>query len=829
MVDGCMRELRQAFRSLMRNPASTAVSVLTLALGIGTSAAIVSVADALLRRPLPYPDADRLVAVRSTHVSATPDAGLASPLDITDWQSRTTSFEGIAGYRWRTVDLTGGVSSERLHGLLVTPEFFNVFGVTHVNGRTFSPRDRGTNAIVFSRGVWERRFAANGSPIGSAVDVNVINLSRAGATPYVSLGVVDDEVHFPPLTSGQRGDLAVTSMAPASMDEYVDFWIPVFPLAQAKRDDRTLDAVAKLRSGVTIERAQAEMNVVSRALADAYPDTNRDWAVRVVPLRSQVLGTTRRVVFMLMLATVLVFVVAVGNVATLLLTAAMARQPEVALRLALGASRSRIAVHFLCESLIIALAAAAVGIAVMSVGVRLLAPWLPADVPLIRGVGASGFVLVMTTALAIATACVTGLVPTWTSIAGASGAPRNTQRQSAGRRHNRMINLLVASQVALTMVLIVTTGLLLKSAVRLLAVDPGFDSHNVLTMTMSLPNNKFDWQHNVVFCRDVINAVKTNPLVSGAAVVQGVPMRPGGFWSTFTVEGAPPPEPGNLPVGRHRVVSPDYFRVMRIALLEGRDFDERDGIGELGHPKFVIVNHAFAARYWPGQSALGRRLNVGRVGTIGVVTIAGVVADVRYAGLDKEPELEVYLPETLFPQSAITLVVKTTTNPSRLIADIRGRIARVDREAFVTDVRTMDQLIGDSLASRWFATMLLGVCAALGLLLAVSGIFATAAQTVVQRRFEIGVRLALGATPRRVVGNMLQHVISPVAAGSVVGLAAMVAAARLLSAMLFATQSLDPATFVEAGGLFLGVSVIAAYVPARRASTVDPLVTLKCE
>jgi hypothetical protein len=277
------------------------------------------------------------------------------------------------------------------------------------------------------------------------------------------------------------------------------------------------------------------------------------------------------------------------------------------------------------------------------------------------------------------------------------------------------------------------------------------------------------------------------------------------------------------------VISPDYFRVMRIPLLEGRDFDERDGIGELGHPKFVIVNQALAARYWPGQSALGRRLIWSAGRRPGAVTVAGVVADVRYAGLDKEPELEIYLPEMLFPQSAITLLVKTTTDPSRVIADVRNQIARVDREAFVADIRTMDQLIGDSLASRWFATMLLAVCAALGLLLAVSGIFATAAQTVVQRRFEIGIRLALGATPRRVVRNMLQRVISPVAAGSVIGLASMVAAAHLLSAMLFATQPLDPATFVEAGGLFLGVSMMAAYVPARRASTVDPLITLKCE
>jgi putative ABC transport system permease protein len=403
----------------------------------------------------------------------------------------------------------------------------------------------------------------------------------------------------------------------------------------------------------------------------------------------------------------------------------------------------------------------------------------------------------------------------------------NVRGSSTGRAHHRAIAFLVAAQVALTAVLLVSTGLLVRSAVRLLNVEPGFQPHNLLTMAISLPNNKFDWQHNVVFSRDVVGAVKTNPAVSDAAVVQGVPMRPGGFWGTFTVEGMTPRDPADLPIARLRVISPDYFRVMRIPVLEGRTFDGRDAIGERGHPKFVIVNRAFADRYWPGEPAVGKRLREGAPPDW--VTVAGVVGDVRYSGLDLPPALEIYLPEALFPQSAITLLVRTTTDPSEVVADIRSRIARVDREAFVTDIRTMDELIGDSLASRWFATRLLAVCAGLGLLLALSGIYGIVVQALVERRFEIGVRMALGATPGRVVRLMIRRAVAPVAAGGAIGFAAMLAVARFLSAMLFETRPFDPLTFLTAAALFLGVALVAAGIPARRATAIDPLVAIRCD
>jgi predicted permease len=824
-MDAIYGDLRCAWRSLRASPGITLLAVLTLALGIGATTAIVSVCDALLLQPLPYPDSDQLVALRSAHLSGTTNTGLVSPMDLSDWQARATAFEAIAGYRWRTVDVTGGASSERLHGLLVTPEFFKVFGATRVNGRTFAPEDRGTNTIVLGRGVWERRFAADRALVGSMLDVNIINLSRDGATPHLLLGVVPDQVHFPPLTADfNRG--SVTSMAVGGIDDLVDFWLPIFLVEDPRRDDRTLDVVARLRPGVTREQSQTQMDAVSRALAEAFPSTNRNWTVRVLPLRAQILGRTQHVVLWLLLATALVFGIACGNASTLLLSRGLARQREIAVRSALGASRVQIVRLFLFESLFIALAATIVGLGIMSVGIRLLAPWFPSGVPLIRGIGVNGFVLSVAVAIAATTAGVTGLVPAWVSSDRPAVFSLSTRGQSSGRRQNRVIDLLVASQVALTMVLLVSAGLLFKSAAHLLAVEPGFDSHNVLTMTISLPNNKFDWQHNVVFSRDVMNAVKTNPRVTDAAVIQGVPMRPGGFSTTFTVEGMPPPDGGALPVARMRVVSLDYFRVMHVPLIEGRTFDERDGIGERGHPKFVLVNRALADRYWPGEPAVGKRL---RGASGDWLTVAGVVGDIRYAGLDSPPDLEIYLPEALFPQSAITLLIKTTTNPLDLVDDARARIARVEPESFVTDIRTMDGLIADSLASRWFATLLLAVCATLGLVLALSGIYGTVVQTVVQRRFDIGVRLALGATPGRVVGHILQRSAWPVVAGSIAGLIATFGVAQLLSSMLFDTPPIDPATFVSAAGLFVSLSLSAAFFPAHRATRIDPLVTLRCE
>jgi predicted permease len=331
----------------------------------------------------------------------------------------------------------------------------------------------------------------------------------------------------------------------------------------------------------------------------------------------------------------------------------------------------------------------------------------------------------------------------------------------------------------------------------------------------------------VVFERDVTAAIKALPGVRDTAAIQGVPMRAGGFWTSFAVEGMPATSSADLPVAHLRVISPGYFRVMRIPLLDGRDFDERDDAGERGQPKFVIVNRTLAARYWPGQSAVGRRLR--EEFNTEWVTIAGVVGDVRYSSLDAPPEMEVYLPDGIFPESAITLLTKTAADPLLEVAAVRARIAQVDPEAFVTDVRSMDDLIVESLAARWFGTLLLTLCATIALALALSGIYGIVSQEAVQRKFEIGIRMALGATPARVTGVMLQRSMRPVVLGTLVGLLATAAATRLLATLLFGIQPFDPPTIAAAVAMFAGVALAAALIPARRATRVDPLVALRCE
>jgi predicted permease len=349
-------------------------------------------------------------------------------------------------------------------------------------------------------------------------------------------------------------------------------------------------------------------------------------------------------------------------------------------------------------------------------------------------------------------------------------------------------------------------------------------------MTISLPNNKFDWQHNVRFERDVTAAVKALPEVGDAAAIQGVPMRSGGFWTSFIVEGMPPTPLADRPVAHLRVISSGYFHVMQTPILDGRDFDARDDDGERGHPKFVIVNRTLASRFWPGQSAVGKRLNEG-FNENEWATVAGVAGDVHYAGLDAPPEMEIYLPDGIFPEAAMTLLLKTAgrSPDSRVIADVRARVAGVDSEAFVSDIRTMNDLISASLASRTFATLLLTICALIALGLALSGIYGIVSQAAVQRRFEIGIRIALGATPARVIRLMLRRSTLPVAAGAFIGLVAAVTTTRLLQAMLFGIRPFDPLTFASATALFAAAALVSALIPARRAVSVDPIVALRCD
>jgi predicted permease len=818
---GLSSDIRYALRTLRHGGISTIVAVLSLAVGVGANAAIFSVGYAMLVHPLPYVDADRLVMLRPMNPSHGVFWTTVAPANLLDWQAQAKSFEGIAGYRWRTVDLTGGDGSERLRGLHITPEFFKVLNVP-LKGETFSPDDpqRRRSEIIIGRGLWQRRFGSDAKLLGKVLDVNIINLSRVGPTPSFVTAIALADVHFPPLSADFN--LGVSGIA-----DSVDFWIPEF-LDPTRRDNGDLDAIARLRPGVSLEQAQAEMDTISRNLAAAHPETNNGLSVRVVPLRDQVLGGSRRVLLLLFACTGFVLLVACGNVANLLLARAATRQKEVAIRAALGAARLRILRQFLAESALIALPAGAIGVGLAHGSLVLLRPLIPAGVPLAQNATVDPAVLLFTLIVASLTALITGIIPALrVSSANPGDALKLEGRSSTGgRRRHRLVAILVASEVGMTLMLLIATGLMVKSANHLWQIDPGFDTQNLLTMTISLPNNKFEWRHNVVFSRQVIRSIEGMPEVREAAVIQGVPMHAGSFYTNFSIEGRLD-TPVDRPSARLRVVSPGYFRVMKIPILSGRDYDEHDEVGEVGSLPSVIINRTLAQRFWPGQDAVGKRVRMGWKNS--PTEIIGVVGDVRYTGLDEEAGNEFYLPEGLYPQSAITALVRTDRDPLTLYPEMHKRIVDIDKDAFVFDVKPMTGLIAESLAPRRFSTMLLSAFAAVALILSLAGIYAVIAHSVAQRTVEIGIRVAMGASPARVTGLMLRHGLLPAICGMAMGWLGAFTISRFFSAMLFGIGALDLPTWLAVSVSMLGVACIASYVPARRACGVDPTIALRAE
>lgn len=825
---GFSSDIRYALRTVTHGGISTAVAVLSLAVGVGANAAIFGVGYAMLVRPLPYARADRLVILRPMNPSHGVIWTTVAPANLLDWQAQAKSFEAIAGYRWRTVDLIEGDRSERLRGLHITPEFFKVLDVP-LMGDTFSPNDPrrplpsrggGRSEIIIGRGLWQRHYGSDAHLLGKVLDINIINLSRVGSTPSFVVGIALSDVHFPPLS-------ADFNLSVSGISDSVDFWVPEL-LDPGRRDNGDLDAIARLRPGVSLEQAQAEMDTISRNLAAAHRETNDGLSVRVVPLRDHVLGGSRRVLWLLFAATGVVLLVACGNVANLFLARAATRQREVAIRAALGAERLRILSQFLAEAAWIALPAGAIGVGLAYGSLVLLRPLIPAGVPLAQEATVDGAVLLFTLIAASLTAVITGIIPAFRVSSANPGDLMKLEGRSstAGRGRQRLVAILVASEVAMTLVLLIATGLMVKSANQLSHVDPGFDTQHLLTMTISLPNNKFEWRHNVVFSRQVIRSLEAMPEVRDAAVIQGVPMRAGSFYTSFSIEGRPD-TPVNQPSGRIRVVSPGYFGVMKIPILSGRDYSEHDEVGEVGSLPSVIVNRALAERFWPGQDAVGKRVQMSWKSSPS--SIIGVVGDVRYSGLDADAGNEIYLPEGLYPQSAITLVVRANREPVPLYPEMRRRIVEIDKDAFVLDVKPMTQLMSELLAPRRFSTVLLSTFGVVALILSLAGIYAVIAHSVAQRTVEIGIRIAMGASPARVTGLMLRYGLWPAMCGMALGWAGALAITRLFSTMLFGVGPLDLPTWILVSGSLLAVACVASYLPARRACGVDPVVALRAE
>ena len=820
-MDTLTQDLRGALRYFRRNHCFAAVAVLILAFGIGTATAVFSVTETLLLRSLTYPDSERLVTLRSVRPLADIPFTRAAAGTLADWQLNATSFEAIAGYRWNTLDVIDRGQSVRLNGLLVTPEFFEVFGVSLI-GRPFLAQDRGAGTVVLGHEVWRRLFNANQALVGGTLDLNVRNLSRVGPTRFTVLGVATVPVRFPSLESDFE-------LGVATVIDTIDFWLPryVSPTETRVDEGRLFNVVAKLRPEVTIAQAQAEMDAIARRQAEEYPEAHRGWKVRVTLLREQMAAGSRDGIALLSFGAGLLLLIACANVATLFLARGIARRREVAIRAALGAPRWRIVRQFLIESAVLAAGAGAVGVVLAAWAIELARPWLPQSLPALQGMTINPAVLAFAVTSAVLTACITGVAPALRA-ARAQGerlTGRDARGMTSDGSRTRLIGVLVSVESALTAVLLLGAVLLVRSAVRASQVEPGFNPSNVLTMTVSLPENKFDWDHNAVFARDVINAVRSLPAVTDAAVVQGVPMSAGGFFGSAAIEGYLPPADAEEPIYRIRVVSPRYFETMQIPIVAGRGFEARDGVGQRGYPRSILVSDSFAQRYWPGQNPLGKRIGSPEWW----MTVVGVAGDVRYTGLEAAPTVDVYFPQRLFPQSAITLVARTVGAPLNEVSEVRERIRGVDQHAFVTDIRTMDQVIARSQAERQAGTLLVSVFGALALVLVVAGVYSVITQAVLQRELELAIRAALGATPGRVVAVAMGTALQPAVVGIALGALGALGVSRFMTSLLFGVDVLDNVTCAGAAAVILTACVAAGYVPARRAARIDLMTALRAE
>jgi putative ABC transport system permease protein len=806
-LDDTARDVRFALRSLLRSPAFTAVAVLCLALGIGANAALFSVLNAVLLRPLPYAEPDRVVRIYET--TETMRHGSASMPNFKDWAAQGTGFARLAAYERRNLNLLGSSEPERVTAVLATPELFTVLGTRPLLGRTFIPGqddpDR-EKIVVISEGLWRSRFGADRSLVGREIQLD-------GAAHTV-VGVMPAGFQFPP---GRNG---------------ADVWTlytPPFPEAAENRGTHMLAVVGRIKDGVTLEAATAQLVEVAARIEKEYPDAQTGRSVAVASLRESLVGDSRRALLILFGAVALVLLIACANVANLLLARAAVREREVAIRLALGASRARLVRQFLVESLVLAFAGAALGTLLAMWGLQALGPLAQSALPVSGSFSLDGRVFGFLLSVALLSGLAFGLVPALqasrgnvqdTLIGGGSGKATSSGRQQ------RFRSGLVVLEIALSLVLLIGAGLLLRGFLRLSSKPPGLVAENVLTAHVSVPADRLPASTTQVF-RPLLEKVRAIPGVEAAGLISMLPIQDAWMNGSFTVEGRPAPPPGQDVWAEIRVASPGFFKSLGIPILRGRDFEEADG--ESG-PLVTVVNDALVRKTFPNEDPIGKEINFGG-GT--VLTIVGVVGDVRQAGLDQEPLMEIYMPYG-YPEYTIalgdaSLVVKTTVTPESVTGPIREAVRSIDSSLPIYQVLTMEEVISESLAERRLQLWLLGLFAGMALVLSAAGLYGVISYLVAQRTREIGVRIALGAQVRDVIGLVMRQGVRLTGLGLAAGLLAALAFTRFLQSLLYEVSARDPLTYAAIAGLLALVALFATFIPARRAAHVNPMVTIRTE
>ncbi|HZM90151.1 MAG TPA: ABC transporter permease [Blastocatellia bacterium] len=810
-------DLSHGIRNTFKNPGFAAVAVLSLAIGIGANSAIFSVTNALLLRPLPYKDADRLVILWSRSPGLNVPQDWFSPGQYIDVKTQNTVFENTAIAIGASFNLTGPVAPEHIDGARISSSMFSLLGANAMIGRVLQPEEDQPGkppTVVLCYGFWQRYFGGDESVLGRTLTMNGNAYSIVGVMPA---GFTLNKEVMPAVNGIENADLLVP--------------LPLSDTAQSNRGNEDFNIFARLNEGVSIGQAQAEMDIIADRMKQQYPANyppNGGLTISVVPLLQQVVGDISFALKVLFGAVGFVLLIACANVANLLLSRAAVRQKEFAIRAAVGASRARLIRQLLTESMVLALSGGLAGVLIAFLTLKALRVFGPENIPRLDEVTIDGRVMAFTCLIALITGLVFGLAPA----IRASRVDLNEvlkeggRSGSSGRGGHRTRKLLVVSEVALSLLLLIGAGLLIRSYQRIWNAYPGFDSHNVLSLRLSLPSIKYPKPESITqFYHRLIERLNEIPDVESVATTYSLPMSTVALaWEPIAVEGYVPSGAQELIISNVRIVSPDYFQTMRIPLVNGRYFDHRD---VKGAPETVIVDEAMAERFWPNEDPLGKRLQRGGSGSWR--TVVGVISNARQYSAEKEPPIAVYYPSEQFAARNMFLVIRTTRDPSGMTGAITKEIQALDPEMPVFDVGTMDQRLHDSLARRRFSMFLLGLFAVVASVLAAIGIYGVMAYSVNERTHEIGIRLALGAPPAKVRQLVIRQALVLTSFGIATGLAGAFALTRVMSSLLYGVSATDVGTFVATPLLLGGVAILASYLPALRAARVDPMIALRCE
>ena len=802
-MSNLLGDFRYAFRSLVRQPTFTVVALLTLVLGIGTNTAIFSVIKAVLLNQLPYDAPSRLVVLSERNPDGNSD--LVAPLTFADWQTASKAIPSMAAYRQLRYAFAGAGEPLDVPSVRATPNLFAVLRAGAMVGRTFTADEGVTGSdhvAILSQSFWARHFGGAQSAIGQTIQLD--------AQPYTIVGVMAPAFDFPP-------------------GGHVDVWTPLSfdPRDQhgRSRKARSLSVVGRLADGVPPEQAQREMSVVASNIATSFPDSNAGWGARVVSAQEQLVTTVRPALLLISTAVGFLLLIVCANVANLILARLSSRRTEIAVRAALGAGRWPLVRQVLAESLLLAGSGGALGLFVAWAGVRFVHSLPEGSLPRMQDVRIDAGVLAFAVATSVLVALIFGLVPALQASRAGLKDTIHAFSGTTGRSGSRLLNALVVVEVALALMLLVGAGLMTRSFAQLMRVSPGFEPNNLLAVQVYLPQAKYKTAADRTrFYMDALRRIGAHPGVTAVAGVSALPMYPVGidFALPFSIEGKPAPANGEEPRADIRMATPGYFETMKMALIRGRFIDDRDGVGA---PGAMVINETMARRYFGGDDPIGRVVR----NPHGAAQVVGIVGDVKHYGLDRDARAELFMPAWQQSLNGMAFVVRTASDPAGFIDAVRRQVLAVDAEQPIFDASPMVDVVAQSVFLPRISMVLLLVFAATALLLAAVGIYGVVSYTVTERTRELGVRMALGADAGSTLRLVLSRSMMLVGAGTVVGLVASVAITRVLGGLLYNVSPLDPAVFVGVSLVIAACGFAASVIPARRATTVDPIIALRFE